>query len=301
MELLRFDGQVAIITGAGGGLGREHALLLAERGASVVCNDLGTSPEGEGQDESLARSVVAEIVDLGGIAVAETSSVATPEGGSAVVQTALDAFGRVDILVNNAAVMSRSPFEDLPPNLVDRTFSTNLIGTVNVTRPAWRIMRQQHYGRIVMTASNAGWIGTGVGVSHYGASKLALVGLTRCLAQEGEPIGIRVNAIAPRAATRHSAGDLPEAKLVSPVVAWLSHPDCTNNGELFAVSAGRVSKVFFALTPGFAAPNLSPEDVARNIDTVIAETGYLVPRTGNEEALFMLRHLQGKGAKTDDV
>src|SRR5436190_13665831 len=159
MADLGFDGKVAIITGAGGGLGREHALLLAARGAQVVVNDLGGSVRGDGGDEGPAHTVAKEIEDLGGVAVADTNSVATPEGGEAIVQTAIDAYGRIDIVVNNAGILRDKTFHNMTPDLRDPVLAVHLQGAFNVTKPAWVHMREQQYGRVISTSSAAGVFG----------------------------------------------------------------------------------------------------------------------------------------------
>src|SRR5580704_10976320 len=232
MSELGFQDRVAIITGAGGGLGRQHALLLASRGAQIVVNDLGGSVTGEGGSEGPAQATTQEINDLGGVAVADTNSVATPEGGAAIVQTALDAFGRVDIVINNAGILRDKAFHNMTPDLVDSVLAVHLRGAFNVTRPAWVKMREQSYGRVLNTSSNSGILGN-FGQSNYGAAKMGLVGLTRVLAIEGAKHNIKVNCLAPLAWTRMTEdsfgermGDRFRPELVSPVACWLVHEDC---------------------------------------------------------------------------
>jgi NAD(P)-dependent dehydrogenase (short-subunit alcohol dehydrogenase family) len=205
MADLGYDGKVAIITGAGGGLGREHALLLASRGAQVVVNDLGGSVSGEGGSEGPAHTTAKEIEDLGGIAVADTNSVATPEGGEAIVKTALDNFGKVDIVINNAGILRDKTFHNMTPEFVDPVLDVHLRGAFWVTRPAWVKMREQGYGRVINTSSNSGILGN-FGQSNYGAAKMGLVGFTRVLAAEGAKYNIKVNALAPVARTRMTEG-----------------------------------------------------------------------------------------------
>ncbi|MGH8919615.1 MAG: SDR family NAD(P)-dependent oxidoreductase, partial [Actinomycetes bacterium] len=201
MTDLGFDGKVAIITGAGGGIGRHHALLLASRGARVVVNDLGGSVHGDGSDRGPAETVVKEITDAGGEAEADGNNVATPKGGRAVVQTALDAFGRIDIVINNAGILRDKTFHNMTPELLDPVIDVHLKGAFNVTQPAWVKMREQGYGRVVNTSSNSGILGN-FGQTNYGAAKMGLVGFTRVLAAEGAKYNIKVNAIAPLARTR---------------------------------------------------------------------------------------------------
>src|SRR3954454_25042824 len=196
MADLGFDNKVAIITGAGGGLGRQHALLLASRGAQLVINDLGGSVSGEGGSAGPAETAAKEIEGLGGVAVADTNSVATPEGGAAIVQTALDAFGRVDIVINNAGILRDKTFHNMEPEMVNAVIDVHLKAAFWVTRPAWIKMREQNYGRLINTSSNSGIL-VNFGQSNYGAAKMGLVGLTRVLAQEGAKYNIKVNAVAP--------------------------------------------------------------------------------------------------------
>jgi NAD(P)-dependent dehydrogenase (short-subunit alcohol dehydrogenase family) len=296
MADLGFDGKVAVITGAGGGLGREHALLLASRGAQVVINDLGGSVSGEGAgDEGPAHTTAKEIEDLGGTAVADTNSVATPEGGEAIVQTALDAFGRVDIVINNAGILRDKTFHNMTPDQLDPVLTVHLRGAFFVTRPAWIKMREQGYGRIVNTSSNSGILGN-FGQSNYGAAKMGLVGFTRVLAAEGAKYNIKANAIAPVARTRMTEellGALAERldpALVSPVVAWLAHEDCPVTGEIYSAAGGRIARMFIGLTNGYYNPKLTLEDVRDHFDEIRDETGYIVPSGPGDEFAQLLKH-----------
>lgn len=288
MSDLGYDGKVAIITGAGGGLGREHALLLASRGARVVVNDLGGSVSGDGSDKGPAETVVSEITGAGGEAVADGSSVATPEGGEAVVQTALDAFGRVDIVINNAGILRDKTFHNMTPELLGPVLDVHLKGAFYVTRPAWIKMREQGYGRVVNTSSNSGVLGN-FGQSNYGAAKMGLVGLTRVLAAEGAKYNIKVNAIAPIARTRMTEDLLGEAaerlrpELVAPVVAWLAHEDVPVSGEVYTVGGGRVARFFIGMTAGWFDPDLTVEGVREHFDEIRDESGYTVPGNPAEE------------------
>src|ERR671919_1417668 len=282
MGEIRFDGRVAIVTGAGGGLGREHALLLASRGAKVVVNDLGGATDGTGASAGPAERTAKEIEDLGGVAVADANSVATVEGGQAIVDTALEAFGRVDIVISNAGILRDKAFHNLTPELLDPVLDVHLKGAFHVTRPAWVRMREAGYGRVLLTASNAGILGN-FGQSNYGAAKMGLVGLARVLAQEGARYGIKVNVLAPIARTRMTEellGPLApklDPRLVAPVAAWLVHEDCPVTGEVYSAGGGRVARFFVGLTEGYANPELTPEDVRDNLDRVRDEAGYTVP------------------------
>ncbi|MDQ3468499.1 MAG: SDR family oxidoreductase [Actinomycetota bacterium] len=293
MAQLGFDGKVAIITGAGGGLGRQHALLLASRGALIVVNDLGGAVDGSGSDATAADDVVEEIRAAGGEAEADANSVATPEGGKAIVQTAIDAFGRVDIVVNNAGILRDKTFHNMTPDLLDPVVDVHLKGAFNVTKPAWIRMREQQYGRIVSTSSAAGVFGN-FGQTNYGAAKMGLVGLTRVLAVEGARYGITANAIAPLAMTRMTQdilgalGDKLAPELISPLVAYLAHESCTVTGRLFSVGGGRVAEVFIGETQGYFDADLTLEGVADNWATVTDRDGYAVPANLAEEtALFL--------------
>ena len=297
MSELGFDGRVAIVTGAGGGLGRQHALLLASRGARLVVNDLGGSVRGEGADEGPAARTAREIVDLGGEAVADASSVATPEGGEAIVGAAIEAYGRVDIVVNNAGILRDKAFHNLTPDLLDPVLDVHLKGAFWVTRPAWAHMREQGYGRVVCTSSSSGILGN-FGQANYGAAKTGLVGLTRVLSIEGARHNIHVNAIAPLARTRMTEellgafADRLDPRLVSPVVGWLCHEDCPVTGEVFAVGGGRVSRFFTGLTPGHFDPDLTVETVRDHFDEIRAEEGYTTPGSLTEELGELFQRLQ---------
>jgi NAD(P)-dependent dehydrogenase (short-subunit alcohol dehydrogenase family) len=288
MSDVGFEGRVAIITGAGGGLGREHALLMASRGAQIVVNDLGGAVDGTGSDTGPAQKVVEEIEALGGAAVADGNSVATQEGAEGMVKTALEAFGRVDIVINNAGILRDKSFANMTPDLWDPVIAVHLTGTYNVTRAAWGHFREQSYGRIVSTSSAAGIFGN-FGQTNYGAAKMGIVGMTRVWAQEGAKYNIRANAIAPVARTRMTEeilGPLIEKvdpALVSPVVAYLASEECQVNGEVYSVGAGRVSRIFIAEAPGYFKKDLTVEDVRDNWDTIRAEGDYLIPTSVNDE------------------
>ena len=286
---LSFDGKVAIVTGAGGGLGRSHALELARRGAFVVVNDLGGSVDGVGGDDSAAQKVVDEIKAAGGEAVPNYESVATPEGGKAIVQTALDTWDKVDIVINNAGILRDKTFHNMTPEFLDPVIDVHLKGAFNVTKPAWAKMREQGYGRVVNTASGSGLFGN-FGQSNYAAAKLGLVGLTRVLANEGRKHNIKANAIAPIAWTRMTEEIMTgmeeklDPKYISPLVAYLVHEDCPVSGEVYSVAGGYVARVFIGVTRGiFEGDNLSPEVVRDKFDQIRDETDYYVPEQPTEE------------------
>ncbi|MEL0194301.1 MAG: SDR family oxidoreductase [Acidimicrobiaceae bacterium] len=296
-EALGFDGKVAIITGAGGGLGREHALLMASRGALVVVNDLGGAVDGTGSDKGAADKVVDEIKALGGEAVADTNSVATAEGGEAIVQSALDAFGTVDIVINNAGILRDKAFHNMDESLVDPVFDVHLKGAFNVTGPAFRVMRDKGYGRIISTSSASGIFGN-FGQANYGAAKMGLVGFTRVLAVEGARFNIAANAIAPIALTRMTEdllGDLGQKlqpDYVAPLVTFLAHESCDATGRVFSVGGGRVAEVFIGECQGFTDANLSPESVRDNWSTICDRDGYAVPAQIAEETKMFVDALR---------
>lgn len=288
MTDIGFDGRVAIITGAGGGLGREHALELARRGARIVVNDLGGSVSGEGGDVGPAQKVVEEIKALGGEAVADGNSVGTPEGGRAIVQTALDAFGTVDIVVNNAGILRDKSFHNLDTAMIEAVIQVHLLGAFYVTQPAFKVMREKGYGRIVSTSSNSGLLGN-FGQSNYGAAKMGLVGLTNVLAIEGRKFNIKANAIAPVAATRMTEGlfeglvEKMDPATVSPLVAYLASEACDVSGEVYSAAGGLISRFFVGLTPGYFNPSITAEDIAANLAVIRDETGYIVPDDNTDE------------------
>jgi NAD(P)-dependent dehydrogenase (short-subunit alcohol dehydrogenase family) len=278
-------------------LGKQHALLLASRGARVVVNDLGGSVSGDGSDQGPAAAVAQEIRDLGGEAVPDANSVSTPEGGEAIVQTAIDAFGGVDIVVNNAGILRDKTFQNMSPELLNPVIDVHLKGAFHVTRPAWVKMRDQGYGRVVNTSSNSGILGN-FGQTNYGAAKMGLVGLTRVLAAEGAKYNIKVNAIAPLARTRMTESLLGDAAehldpaLVSPVVAWLAHEDVPVTGEIYTVGGGRVARFFVGMTSGYYNPKLTVEDVRDHFAQIRDESGYTVPLGLADELGVLLKTIQ---------
>ncbi|MFD9669229.1 SDR family NAD(P)-dependent oxidoreductase [Rhodococcus sp. NPDC059968] len=296
MSLLHFDERVAIVTGAGNGLGRSHALELARRGARVVVNDLGGSLHGDGQSTDAAQAVVDEITAFGGTAVANRDSVATEESGRAIVQTALDEFGRLDVLVNNAGILRDKAFHKMDGSMIDAVIDVHLKGTLFVTQPAFRAMREAGYGRIVNTSSASGLFGN-FGQANYGAAKAGIAGLTRVLALEGAAYGITANAIAPIAATRMTAGLLgdltaratPEG--VSPVVSFLAHEDCPVSGAVYSVAGGRVAKIFVGETSGAILEELTAEAVRDQLSEIEDQSAYHEPTSLDMATAIIARAL----------
>lgn len=273
MTELRYDNRVAVITGAGRGLGRAYALLLASRGAKVVVNDVGGSMFGEGSDAGPAQEVVEEIRAAGGEAVASTDSVATPEGGRAIVDAALRNFGRIDILIHNAGISCRKSIKDISIEEFRNVLDVHLMGGLHVAHPAFPVMCSAGYGRIILTSSIAGLYGD-KNISAYGTAKAGLIGLTYALAHEGAAEGVHCNAIIPAAVTRLAEGRDTSAfppmtsELVAPAVAWLAHESCTMNGEMLISLAGRVAKAFVVETPGVYQPSWTIEDIAGHMDVI---------------------------------
>jgi NAD(P)-dependent dehydrogenase (short-subunit alcohol dehydrogenase family) len=298
MTDLRFDGKVAIITGAGGGLGRSHALELARRGASILVNDLGGALDGSGSSVSAAQLVVDEITAFGGSAAPNHDSVATSDGGQAIVTAALDAFGRVDVLVNNAGILRDKAFHKMDHSMVDAVIDVHLKGAFFVSLPAFRLMRAQGYGRIVNTSSASGLFGN-FGQANYGAAKAGLAGLTRVLALEGAGHGIKVNAIAPIASTRMTQdilGDLgskvsPET--VSPLVAYLAHEECAVNGHVYSVAGGRIARIFVGETHGVVLAENTPEEVRAQLSLIdhLDVEGFHLPSSLADETTIIAKAL----------
>lgn len=267
---LRFDDRVVIITGAGQGLGRAHALEFAKRGAKVVVNDLGGAAAGGGADSSVAQQVVDEIKLAGGDAVADTHSV---EDGAMIVERALDHFGKIDVVVNNAGILRDASFAKMSEADWDVIYRVHLLGSMRVTQAAWPHMRAAGFGRIIVTTSVAGIYGN-FGQANYAAMKLALVGFGKTLAIEGAPKNILVNAVAPTAGSRLTATALPQEVIdvlkpeyVTPTVVLLCHEDSTINGRLFEVGGGWVSETRWQQTQGVYFENeFSAEEVAARWD-----------------------------------
>ncbi|MEY9853180.1 NAD(P)-dependent dehydrogenase (short-subunit alcohol dehydrogenase family) [Leifsonia sp. EB41] len=306
---LRFDGRVALVTGAGRGLGRAHALLLASRGAKVVVNDFGGSKEGVGSDHGPANDVVAEIVAAGGEAVADTSDVGIEANCHELVATAIREFGRIDIVVNNAGISRWATFPEADADNLERTLDVHLRGTWHTTRAAWPHFQEQGYGRVITTVST-GMLGLADNLA-YATAKGALIGFTRSLAVAGGPQNILVNAIAPNAITRPSEtatkpnivtsapldparAQAMETGLVSPMVAYLSHESCPVNGEILVAGAKRFSRWFLGITPGWLSDGEpTVEEVAGHWDEINDRDGYYVPASLNDWASRFMAHLAG--------
>ena len=303
MNAFRFDGRVAVVTGAGRGIGRAYALLLAARGASVVVNDLGGSMAGEGSDAGPAAAVAAEIVEAGGAAIADGSDISVVAGAEALIAAAVERFGRIDVLVNNAGIIRWASFPEADLDTLERHLAVHVAGSFNTTRAAWPHMIGEGYGRIVMTTST-GMLGLPGNLS-YATAKGGVVGLMRNLAVEGASHGIKVNAIAPAAVTRMAgpSGDEPESvapamapEQVAPMVAYLAHEECPVTGEIYTAGFGRFARLFVATTEGYVAPDASVEDVAAHWAQINDEAGYSVPADLEAWSAAFTAHLRGERA-----
>jgi len=292
--VIEFAGQVAVVTGAGRGLGRLYALDMARRGAAVVVNDTGSTMHGDGADVSVSAAVVAEIREAGGVAIASVASVDTPEGGQAIVDAALDEFGRLDAVVSNAGIFQTVPFDELTSTDWQRMLRVHLDGGFYVSQPAFRAMKTQGYGRFVFVTSSAGLFGQPL-AAHYAAAKAGLMGLTNVIAIEGAEHGILANTVLPFGFSRmvtETVGEhdqLPEAsafiraiepELVVPIVVYLASAACSVSHHNYSACAGRFARVFLGLGRGWMAPQgsgPSPDDIAAHFDEVSGVEPYAIP------------------------
>ncbi len=300
MSDLRFDDKVVIITGAGNGLGKSHALEFAKRGAKVVVNDLGGSAFGDGADAAPAQVVVDEIKAAGGEAVANFDSV---EDGDKIVQTAMDTFGRIDVVVNNAGILRDKSFHKMTDDDWDLIYRVHVKGSYKVAHAAWPHMREQQYGRIINTASAAGIYGN-FGQANYSMAKLGLHGLTQTLAIEGQKRNIFVNSIAPIAASRLTETVMPpdilknlKPEYVSPLVSYLCHESSTETGGLFEVGCGWFAKLRWERTNGLGLPvdNISAESISEGWDAVVDFSENTTHPAGTQEAMMgPMSNLQNK-------
>lgn len=281
MDELRFDGRVAIVTGGGRGIGRSYAELLGARGASVVVNDPGVSIDGKGGDGTPAAEVVEAIRAAGGQAIASVDSVASPEGGQRIVETALEAFGRLDILIHNAGIVRRSPLAEMTYDDLEQSLDVHLRGGFHVLRPAFPLMCEAGYGRIVLTASCSGIYGNRLS-ANYAMGKMGTIGLANVAALEGHDHGVLCNVIIPAAVTRMAEGldtslyPPMDPELVAPMVAWLAHERCDVSGEMFIATAGRLARTYLAETPGTYRAQWTIEDVESGIEDIRTSTESLV-------------------------
>ena len=296
---IRFDDQVAIVTGAGGGLGREYAIALAARGAKVVVNDLGGSRDGAGHSDA-ARAVVAEIEAAGGEAIADGGDVSNYDHMQAMVAAAVGKWGRVDVLINNAGVLRDKTFAKMEPADFEFVVRVHLLGSAFATKACWEQFRTQNYGRVLMTSSSSGLFGN-FGQSNYAAAKLGIAGLAKTLSLEGAKNDIRVNAIAPTAGTRMTEGLFNDAMFdafspdkVAPAALFLVSKDAPT-GQIVGAGAGVFQGSSITLTPGVAltGDDLSPDGVAAAWDRIVDRTGEIVPGSGAEQAMLIGKTLQG--------
>ncbi len=303
MSEIRFDDRVAVITGAGGGLGKTYALDFAKRGAKVVVNDLGGAQDGSGGGSSMADACVKEIEEAGGTAVANYDSVATPEGGEAIIQTALDNFGQVDIVVNNAGILRDKSFAKLTPAELEIILDVHLKGAFYVSQPAFRAMKERNYGRFVFTASAAGLLGN-FGQTNYGAAKMGLVGLSNVLAVEGAKSNILSNVIAPIARTRLTEelmGELSkliDPEQVTPLVTYLCSEACDTTHSIYSVGGGKFSRMFIGVGEGwFAGQGSTPsaEDIQANWEQIDSDAGYVIPDGIGHEISSLLAAFKAEG------
>jgi NAD(P)-dependent dehydrogenase (short-subunit alcohol dehydrogenase family) len=298
MSEIGFENRVAVITGAGGGLGKTYALELAKRGAKVVVNDLGGHTDGTGAS-TLADQTVAQIESAGGEAIANFDSVSTPEGGENIIKAAVDKWGRVDVVINNAGILRDKSFAKLTPDDLNAVIDVHLKGAFFVSQPAFKVMKEQNYGRFVFTSSAAGIFGN-FGQANYGAAKMGLVGLSNVLAVEGMKNGIKSNVIAPIAKTRMTEQLLgPMANFllpeqVTPLTVFLASEACDLSHEVISVGGGRFARVFVGLCQGWnAGKGVAPsaEDVREHLEQIMSPEGHVVPKSIQDELGMLMKAL----------
>lgn len=299
MNEIRYDGRVALITGAAGGLGRSHAHALARRGCALVLNDVGGGPGGEGADRTPAGLLAEELRGLGAKCIANADDIAVPEGGRAAVAAAIDAFGRLDVVINNAGILRDAAFHKMSDEDWERIFAVHVRGAFNVTRAAWGHMRDARYGRVLMTTSGAGLWGN-FGQTNYSAAKLAQIGMMNTLKLEGAKYGIHVNAIGPVARSRLTEAVMPEDLLerlapqpVSELVAWLCSEQCGETGAIYECGGGWYARTWLVQHPGaFRAPAAVTAEILRDdVLPALADHASAVPLAGSQDAaIAMMSH-----------
>ena len=299
MSNVNFENRTVIVTGAGNGLGKAYALELGSRGAKVVVNDLGGSVDGSGSASSPADDVVNEIIKNGGEAIANYDSVATKEGGESIVQSALDNFGTVDAVINNAGILRDKSFANMSEDELSLILDVHLKGTFFVSQPAFKVMKENNYGRIVNVASPSGLFGN-FGQSNYGAAKMGIVGLTTVLSIEGAKYNIKVNVIAPTAYTRMTEALLPEdvgklfsAELVTPMVVYLASEACEPTHEIFGVAAGRFARIGIITHNGYVNTSATAEDISENIEEIRTIKDGTYPLSNEDELMIIQKAIQG--------
>ena len=300
-EPITFDGRVAIVTGGGGGLGREYSLELGRRGAKVVVNDLGGAVDGTGASSTAADAVVEEIRSAGGEAVASYDSVSTREGGAAIVRTALDAFETVDVVINNAGILRDRSFANMTADEIDAVIDVHLRGAFHVSQPAFVVMKENGYGRFVHTTSASGLFGN-FGQANYGAAKAGIMGLSNVLAIEGIKYDIKSNAVAPIARTRMTEellgpfAELVDPKQVMPLVVYLCSEGNQLTHEVFTAGGGRYARIFLGTNPGWlAGQGVVPEveEIAAHIEEIRDISEFQTPLSNNEEIMLLGQMLAG--------
>ena len=315
MNPLSFENRVVIVTGAGGGLGRAYALDIAKRGGAVVVNDLGGSVKGEGASTSMADAVVAEIREAGGKAIANYDSVATMEGARRIAASAMEAYGRIDALINNAGNMRFADFEELTEEDLASLISVHLVGSFNITQAVWPVMKAQGYGRVVFTSSAAGMFGHKQ-MAAYGAAKGGVTGLMNVLSVEGKAHGILCNAVLPNALSRMTASVgasgttepnpymrsiLPtmQPEFMTGLAVYLASDVCQTTHSIYSSLGGRAARAFIGLTDGWYGSRETPstaEDIAANIDTIRdVSAGFHIPESLPDEYRIVAEHIENNG------